>query len=342
MQRDDHLAIELRERERPGRVDALEERQRTVRLDPRERESRHLAARRRKLLGGDRLVLRLRAVERGGGAAVERGQPAAREVVVHLRPDRLERLVRRPRSRRPAAGSSRGRPRLSCASRRRPGARRRTGRALACVTPGTPLRSISPPTQAMMSAMTARAAASSTESGGMMPSPLNFVLAKIVAVSVVSARVIAAASGLPRLASTCRAAASSCAPSGDSARMEDKGSASAPWAISIGSLRTATTQLTAAMISGARTWPSWSVSSRSSVFESNSRSCVGQLSATQSFWSRSLSAARSEFFSSVTWSTPPARKNFQRCAAPCAPESDAFMAVSSRPEEGPVPAGRAA
>ena len=93
-QRDDHLAIELRERERPGRVDAFEQRQRTVRLDPRQRESAHFPARRRKLPARDRLVLRLGAVERGRGPAVERRQPAAREVVIHLRPDRLERLIR--------------------------------------------------------------------------------------------------------------------------------------------------------------------------------------------------------------------------------------------------------
>ncbi|MCY1540935.1 hypothetical protein D9M68_766030 [compost metagenome] len=69
------------------------------------------------------------------------------------------------------------------------------------------------------------------------------------------------------------------------------------------------------MTSGGRTRPSLSVSMRSSVRASKSMPRVGQASATQSFWSSSAMWAMSSPLRNTTWSTPPARRNCQRCGA---------------------------
>ena len=66
------------------------ERQRLAGLDPRQREAGDLRAGDGQVLGGEGEVLLLLAVQRVDGARVEGGQPAAREVVVHLGLDRLD------------------------------------------------------------------------------------------------------------------------------------------------------------------------------------------------------------------------------------------------------------
>jgi len=136
---------------------------------------------------------------------------------------------------------------------------------------------------AMMSSMTARVGASSADSAGMIPSPLNFVWAKMRSVSVVSSTEISLALGLPRFFRICAAEARACAPSGSASLIASSGSAAAPLARSSGFLSILQTQAAAARISGARIRPSLSLSSRSRVFWSNSMPLVGQAMATHSF-----------------------------------------------------------
>ena len=90
---------------------------------------------------------------------------------------------------------------------------------------------------------------------GMMPSPLKFVAAKILAVSPVSAMVISVAADLPRFAKVCLADARSCLPSGVVSLIAASGNASPPWRRSSGFFRFAQAHWAAAMISGTRIAP---------------------------------------------------------------------------------------
>ena len=157
--------------------------------------------------------------------------------------------------------------------------------ARAWLTPGLPLRSVSAPRQAIMSLMTVFTVSSSAESGGMIPSPLKTVCAKIFVVSVVSSMVMAGASFLPRLARICLAEESNCFPSGVASLMALNGSDGEDVSRSSRFFRQLPAHRVAAMMSGARIRPSWSVSIKSSVLVPNSIPRVGHASATQSFWS---------------------------------------------------------
>ena len=179
----------------------------------------------------------------------------------------------------------------------------------AWLTPGLPLRSVSAPRQAMMLAMTALVASSPAASAGTMPSPLPVaaVWAKIWVGSAKSSIAMAVAFFLPRLASTCLAAARSCWPSGVASLMELSASDGEDLSRSSAFFNRRPVHWVAAISSGARMRPSLSVSMRSSDFGSNSMPRVGQARATQSFWSRLSSASKSAPVSSRTWSKPPAR-----------------------------------
>jgi hypothetical protein len=136
-----------------------------------------------------------------------------------------------------------------------------------------------------MSLMTAFTASSSAESAGMIPSPLNTVCAKILVVSVVSSMVMAWASFLLKLARICLAEESNCFPSGVASLMALSGSEGDEASKSSGFFRQLPAQRVAAMMSGARIRPSWSLSIKSSVRVPNSIPRVGHASATHSFWS---------------------------------------------------------
>jgi hypothetical protein len=150
-------------------------------------------------------------------------------------------------------------------------------------SPLLPDRSSTPPKQAMACAATWLAAASTTESAGTMPSPLNFVCANILAVSVTSPSEIEVESALPRSRRICLAEEKSCLPETVAVLICARGSASPPLFRAPRSLRWSSHHCTAAMTSGARTRPSWSASINAKVRSSYSKPLAGQASAAQSF-----------------------------------------------------------
>ena len=111
------------------------------------------------------------------------------------------------------------------------------------------------------------------------------VCAKMRTVSLVSSTVMEVALALPRLKRIWRAEASNCLPSSVVSLIALNGNVCAPRSKSSGLRRQDVAHFAAAIISGARMRPSLSVSINESVLASNSRPCVGQASATQSFWS---------------------------------------------------------
>ena len=266
----------------PRGVDAFVQRQRLARLDARERETGNLARRYRHLLGRDRKVLGFLTVDGGEGACVERGQPAAGEIIVHFGFDG-------------AHGAGRGCSRFTHGQnvgvtfRLFPPVGERLGLGEKLVR----LRLVDARLAAAVGfrAQTGddfienhlrRLVAAST---GMMPSPLKRVCAKILAVSVVSSTLMAGQSCLPRLVRICFAEARSCRPSAVLSLMALNGSAGEDFRRSSGFLSRLVTHFAAAMTSGARRRPSLSVSISASVFVSNWMPVAGQASATQSFWS---------------------------------------------------------
>ncbi len=183
----------------------------------------------------------------------------------------------------------------------------------AAVTPVPPATPVAPPVHAMMSWMSARVLSSGAAPGEITASPRNGLPAKIAAVFPASPVVIVAASDLPRLARMRFADASTAAPSGRESSSAASGRPSTPCRSTPASRNRAADHLMAATTSGTRIRPSPSPSISARVFSSISRPWTGQLRATQSFWSRFSRLSRSAPDSSMTWSSPPMRKNFQVC-----------------------------
>ena len=106
-QRRHGVAAERLDGRGPRRVHALAERERAPGLDPRERERGDVRGGGGEVLRGERRELRVAAVERRRGARLHRGEPAAHEEVVHLRPHRLDRRERgvRPGAEHPHLGA---------------------------------------------------------------------------------------------------------------------------------------------------------------------------------------------------------------------------------------------
>ena len=141
--------------------------------------------------------------------------------------------------------------------------------------PGTPLRSWAEAIPAMVS-MSPAVSPSGADAGVMMPSPLNWVSAKILTLSAVSSRPMESFSHF-RFFRIWRAEAASRAPSGSSVLKSPRERVSASFRRISGSLRMRVSHWAVWMTSSTRMLPSASASMSERVLASNSSPAAGQL-----------------------------------------------------------------
>ena len=158
--------------------------------------------------------------------------------------------------------------------------------------------------------MSAASFSSSALAGVMMPSPLNFVSAKIFVMSAVSSRAMESFSSL-RFARICFAEARSFAPFSFSSLKAEKGISVPRVSSRSGSFRMPVSHSAVAMTSSTRMFPSWSTSMSSRVFWSNSRFFAGQLRTVHSLRSSSPRWAMSAPEVIFTRTVPPTEVKVQ-------------------------------
>ncbi len=152
--------------------------------------------------------------------------------------------------------------------------------------------------------------ASSVLSAVITPSPLNFVLAKILVLSAVSSSEMVSFSN-PRFARICLALTYSFRPSASSWFSALSGNSGCGLMRISGSFSTLVTHCVASITSLTRILPSPSSSISFSVLSSNSNPDVGQLKTVHIFWSNSPRWAMSAPVSMLMRVTPPSLVNFQ-------------------------------